>query len=504
MKFLFFVFVLSSPLMLLAEEITFNQHIGPLVYQKCATCHHPGAAGPFSLLSYSEVSKKARTIRRAVESQYMPPWHPVDAGVEFAHNRSLSAAEVAMFGAWIEGGKLEGTGPAPAAPSFADGWSLGEPDLVVSMKEAFPVPAEGPDIYRNFALKLDLPDDKWVTAIELRPSARSAVHHSLFFLDDTGTALEMDGKDGKPGFRGMAFRRTGRLGGYVPGSTTQFLPEGLAMALPKGSDLVLSTHFHPTGKEELEMSTVGLYFADGPPSRTLANIQVPPAFGRGLGIDVPAGESNYRRSDSFVLPVGVDAFAVGGHAHYICKEMKMTAVSPDGEETILLQIDNWDLNWQDRYFFKQPIHLVAGTEIRTDLVYDNSADNPDNPFDPPQRIRWGHESTDEMGSITLMVAPSENVDEAKLARASRMKQVEVLGAVAREMREGSGSAMVKRIGQLDTNRNGLIEKAEIPERFRARVLQNFDGNKDDAIDRKELGALLESIRNGLVNAGGQE
>ncbi|MEM1294704.1 MAG: hypothetical protein AAGH89_05020 [Verrucomicrobiota bacterium] len=492
----------SSAVALGGEEITFNQHVGPLVYQKCSSCHHPGAAGPFSLLSYSEVSKKARTIQRAVESEYMPPWHPADAGVEFAHNRSLTSDEIALFGAWLENGKPEGAGSAPVPPSFPDGWSLGEPDLVVSMKEAYEVPAEGPDIYRNFALGLDLPEDKWVTAIELRPSARSVVHHSLFFLDSSGTAMEQDGKDGQPGFKGMSFRRTGRLGGYVPGATTQFLPEGLAMALPKGSDLVLSTHFHPSGKPEFEQSTVGIYFADEPPSRSLANIQVPPAFGRGIGIDVPAGESDYRLTDSFVLPVDVDAFSVGGHAHYICKEMMMTAIAPDGNEITLLHIDDWDLNWQDRYFFNEPILLPAGTEIRTELAYDNSASNPDNPFDPPQRIRWGHESTDEMGSITLMVAPRENADEAKLTRAARMKQIEVLGAVAQELREGARSGMLERIGQLDSNKNGVIENAEIPERFRARVIKTFDKNNDGDIDRKEMAAILEAIRKGAVSAAG--
>lgn len=503
MKLIFVALLFSSSLVAANEEITFNQHIGPMVYQKCSSCHHPGAAGPFSLLSYNEVSKKARTIQRAVESKYMPPWHPADTGIEFAHNRSLSEDEAAMFGVWVENGKPEGAGPAPIAPSFPDGWSLGKPDLVVSMKEAFPVPAEGADIYRNFALKLDLPEDKWVTAIELRPSARSVVHHSLFFLDSSGTAVEKDGQDGKPGFRGMSFRRSGRLGGYVPGATTQFLPEGLAMSLPKGSDLVLSTHFHPSGKPELEKSTVGIYFADEPPSRPLANIQVPPAFGRGIGIDVPAGESDYRISDSFVLPVEVEAFSVGGHAHYICKEMTMTAHLPEGEKLTLLQIDDWDLNWQDRYFFKEPITLPAGTEIKTDLVYDNSADNPDNPFDPPQRIRWGQESTDEMGSITLLVAPLENADEAKLTRASRMKQIELLGTVARELREGANTSMIERIGNLDANKNGKIEREEIPERFRARVMKNYDQNEDGAIDREELASLINAIREGVTAGGGQ-
>ncbi len=484
-------------------EVTFNQQIAPMVHENCASCHHPGAAGPFSLLTYQEVSKKARTMQRAMERRYMPPWHPREGEVKFAHDRRLSDEQIAQFSAWVEAGKPQGNGSPPEPPQFGDGWSLGEPDLVVKMKEAYPVPAEGPDIYRNFALKLNLPEDKWVKAVELHPSARNVVHHSLFFLDVTGTAVEKDGKDGKPGFRGMAFRKAGSLGAYVPGSTARFLPEGLAMALPKNADLVLSTHFHPSGKPELEQSTVGIYFADAPPTKPLANIQVPPFFGRGSGIDIPAGEKAYRVTESFTLPVEVDAYSIGGHAHYVCREMKMTAKLPDGKELVLMHIDDWDLNWQDRYFFAEPIRLPAGTALTSDLVYDNSDDNPDNPFYPARRIRWGHESTDEMGSITLMVTPTENADEAQLARAARMKNVEVLGAVMKDVRENGPALLAKRIRQLDANRDGLLQEAEIPVRFRKRVLANFDRDKDGAINQAELTKLLESLRSGANRGTGE-
>ncbi len=504
MKPLVIAMLLSSISLGYGNEWTFNEHIAPMIHQNCTTCHRPGAAGPFSLITYEEVRKKARTIQRTVESRYMPPWHPVNESVKFAHDRRLSEKEIMTLVGWIESGMAEGSGVAPKFPQFADGWQLGQPDLIVSMAEAFPIPAEGPDIYRNFALKLDLEEDKWVRAVEMRPGTRTVVHHSLLFLDNTGTAVEMDGKDGKPGFRGMGFRRSGSLGAYVPGSTARFLPEDLALALPKGSDIVLSTHFHPTGKPEEERSFVGIYFAEKPPSRPLANIQVPPAFGRGMGIDIPAGEKAYRITDRFTLPVEVDAFSVGGHAHYLCKEMKMTAKWPDGNELVLIQIDNWDLNWQDRYYFAETLRLPAGTVLVSELLYDNSAENPANPFHPPRRIRWGHESTDEMGSITLMVAPTSAADQEALTRASRMKQVEVLGSVAQDLRGTAAMAVSQRIAQLDQNSDGKIQSTEIPQKFRRQAIMRFDRDRDDAIDKTELGELLEAMRNGNLGSQAEE
>jgi len=485
---------LTPPVLANAAEVTFNGQIAPLIHQNCTSCHRPGEAGPFELISYEDVSKKAKTIQRVMNERYMPPWHPADGAIKYEHNRRLSDDQIALFTAWVDAGKPQGEGPTPEPPKFTEGWQLGETDMIVSMKEAYPLPAEGQDIYRNFAIPLQLPEDKWVKAIELRPSARSAVHHSLFFLDDTGTAVEADGKDGKPGFKGMGFRRSGSLGGYVPGATAQFLPGDLALPLPKGTDLVLATHFHLTGKAEMEKSTIGIYFADAPPSKTLVPIQVPAAFGRGAKIDIPAGESNYKVTDSFTIPVDVDAISIGGHAHYICQNMLMTATKPDGSTMELLRIEDWDLNWQDRYFFAETIHLPAGTVVKTDLVYDNSTDNPDNPFSPPQRIRWGHESTDEMGSITLMVTPTKNSDLAQLSRAVKAEMIQVAGAALRDVRGAGTFAMGQRIQQLDTNGDGSLEGDELPKLFRNRLLEGFDTNQDGKLDRAEITDFLETIR----------
>ena len=163
--------------------ITFTQHIAPIVFNNCTGCHRPGEAAPFSLMNYRDARRRGRMMRKVTKSRFMPPWHASSGDVEFLGERRLTEKQIALFDKWVKGGMPEGN-PArlPAMPKFANGWQLGEPDLVLEMKEAFPIPAGGRDIYRNFVLPMDLPENKWVRAIELRPSARSVLHHSLFFL----------------------------------------------------------------------------------------------------------------------------------------------------------------------------------------------------------------------------------------------------------------------------------------------------------------------------------
>jgi hypothetical protein len=411
--------------------ITFNQHVAPIVFANCTTCHRPGEAAPFQLMSYRDARPLAKAIAAATASRVMPPWKAGPGDVEFANARKLTDAQIETIQRWVADGALEGdASKLPPLPKFTEGWQLGTPDLAVSMSEAYEVPASGPDVYRSFVVPLNLDRDVWVRAIDFRPSARAVVHHSLFFLDATGAARERDEQDPGPGFRGNmgggvrgggglgAFlagrdspdrpenpiaRVAGGLGGWALGGRANELPSGLAFPVPKGSDLILSTHFHPSGKAEMEKSTVGLYFAPGPPAQAFTTIQLPPLFGVFEGIDIAAGQDRYTIQDSFVIPVDVKAFSVGAHAHYIGKEMKLTATLPDGTAKTLLWIKDWDFSWQERYQFKDYVTLPKGTRLDAIVSYDNSAANKRNPSRPPVRVTWGEESNDEMGAIGLQV-----------------------------------------------------------------------------------------------------
>jgi hypothetical protein len=413
--------VAAAALASAADKITFSETIAPIVYENCVTCHRPGQAAPFALITYEDVKKRGALIASVTQSRYMPPWHAAHGYGEFAGERRLSDAQIAAVGQWVKQGMPEGD-PAkmPKLPQFPEGWHLGKPDLVLEMPAAFDLPASGPDVYRNFVIPTGLTEDKWVRAVEFRPSARKVVHHVLYAYVAGGSLASQDGADGKPGFGGMGTvglvpgQAGGSLGGWAVGNTPVFLPDGLALPLPKGSDFVLQMHFHLTGKPESERSTIGIYFADKAPEKRIFSAQVPALFGFGSGLDIPAGKKDYTIEDSLTLPVDVMAYSVGAHAHYVAKEMKATATLPDGTIQPLLWIQNWDFNWQDRYNYKKPFLLPKGTRMDVRLVYDNSPDNPRNPSNPPKRVWWGEQSFDEMGSVTVQIVAVHKQDEPVL------------------------------------------------------------------------------------------
>jgi mono/diheme cytochrome c family protein len=480
---------------------TWSGQVAAIVYANCASCHRPGEAAPFPLTSYEEARRKAKMIAKVTGSRQMPPWHAEPGHERFLDERRLTEAEIETLAKWAEAGAPQGDpGKAPPLPQFPDGWQLGEPDLVVKMPAAFEVPAGGPDVYRNFVLPLGTEEDRWVSAIEVRPSARKVVHHVLFSYDETGEARRLDASDGQPGFRNMSFRRGGErggslvggggnsLGGWAVGATVKHLPDDLGLFLPKGADLILQTHFHPGGKREKEQTTVGIFFKKHKPARTLLAVQLPPFFGALAQIDIPAGEKDFTVRDTFTFPVDVEAISVGGHAHYLCTRMLATASMGEGEPKVLLSIPRWDFGWQDRYWFARPVPLARGTQLEVELHWDNSASNPNNPSSPPRRVRWGPQSTDEMGSITLALVCKDEKDVPALQQAVRAQ-----AARAAAQRSGPlARQMLERLRQMDHNRDGKITQDEIPERQRALVLR-ADRNQDGVIDQQEIEQLEKDL-----------
>src|ERR1051325_4826339 len=373
--------------------VTFNKDVGPILYHNCSACHRPGEAAPFSLLSYHDAVKKGKTTAKAVSARVMPPWKAEPVSYAYRDERRLTENEIALIQSWVKADMPEGAGEKPEPPKFGSGWRLGEPDLVVEMPAAYHVPGDGPDVYRNIAVPLGLSEDKWITAIDMKPSARAVVHHVLCFADGNGRIHEKPQQGTEPGFSGMrAGGASIPLGGWAVGAQPHFFPEGLALKVPKGADLVVQYHFHPSGKPEAEKSVIGLYFAKKIPGRTLTRIQMPPHYSLFSGLDIPAGEKDFVIRDSYTLPVAPDGVGIGAHPHYIGKQMKMTAPLPGGEVKTLLFIKDWDFAWQDRYYFQQFVPLPQGTKLDVEIHWDNSSDNPRNPSSPPARVTWGEAS----------------------------------------------------------------------------------------------------------------
>ena len=441
--------LIASPLALhgasAAASVTFNKDIAPIIYRNCSSCHRPGEAAPFPLLSYQDVLKKGKTIGEVTASRLMPPWKAEPASYAYRDERRLKQEEIGLIQAWLNAGMPEGNAAdRPEPPKFASGWRLGEPDLIVEMPAAYHVPAEGPDIYRNIAVPLGLAEDQWITAIDMRPSARAVVHHVLYFADGNGRVHLRPQQGTEPGFSGMrAGGASIPLGGWAVGAQPHFFPEGLALRVPKGSDLVVQYHFHPTGKPEAEKSLIGLYFAKQAPDRTLTRIQLPPHYSMFSGLDIPAGEKDFVIRDSYTLPVAVDGVGVSAHAHYVAKQLKMTAVLPDGQVRTMLLIKDWDFAWQDRYFFQQFVPLPKGTRLESEIHWDNSAANPHNPSSPPVRVRWGEESKDEMGSISLIAVAHEESERAALQGDIAQSQREFV-----RKRMEADPELAKRVAQL--------------------------------------------------------
>ncbi len=402
--------------------LTFAKDIAPLVFETCAPCHRGSGVAPFELLTHAQVRKRGRQIRRLVLNRTMPPWLPAP-GLSFLGERRLSDDQIGMLAQWIDEGLAEGDPAAlPPVPTWPDGWLLGPPDLVVTPAEAYTLRADGPDQFRNLVLPVPLGKTRYVRAIDVRPGNPRVVHHVTIELA-LPSARARDAADPAPGFDGMALADSrpppGHLVGWTPGRTARLSEEDMAWPLEAGTDLLVQLHLRPSGKVERVQPMLGLYLTDQPPSRLPVILML-----RNDAIDIPAGATAHVVEDRLTLPAPVHVLGISPHAHYLASTMEVFATLPDGSRTELLRIDDWDFNWQDRFTYAHPIPLPKGAEITMRYAFDNSAGNPQNPSDPPRRVVFGPESSDEMATLGLQVLPQDPGDRASLDEALWRRQLE--------------------------------------------------------------------------------
>jgi hypothetical protein len=374
---------------------TFCRDIAPIMFNNCVSCHRAGEVGPFPLTSYADVKKRAKTIVAVTEKRFMPPWKAEPGFGDFHDVRLLAPDEISLIRKWYDGGAVEGdTAELPAMPKFTQGWSLGEPDLVLEPRDSYTLGAEGKDVYQCFVIPTPSKETRYVAALEVRPGNRSVVHHVIAYLDTTGAARKLDAADPAPGytsFGGVGFLPSGSLGGWAPGNFPRLLPDGIGVLLPAGADVVLQVHYHRTGKEETDRTKIGIHFAKSTVDKRLRILPV--AY---RAINIPAGESNYTTSASLPIPAGIHVWQVMPHMHLLGKEMKVTASMPNGSIKPMVHIPDWDFNWQGTYRFKEALELPPGSRIDMTARFDNSAANPRNPSNPPRVVRRGEKTDDEM------------------------------------------------------------------------------------------------------------
>ncbi len=408
------------------HPVTFNKDIAPILFEHCAACHRPGESAPFSLMTYRDAVKRADQIADVTSKRFMPPWLPELGHGKFVGERRLDDAQIGLINQWAKQGAAEGNAAdLPAAPRSDEHWQLGEPDLVLKMAQPYTLGADGADEYRNFVLPIRINGRRWVKAMEFRPGNRRIVHHANMKISPTGALRHLVDMDDEPGFSGMDLINgdirfpDGHSLGWAPGGVPTPPHNDLAWRIDSDIDLVLLLHLLPSGKPEMVQSSVGLYYADRPPTRMPFIMRL---FSR--AIDIPAGQERFEVRDSYVLPVDVTLLSIYPHAHYLAKEMQGYAQLPDGSRRSLIWIRDWDFNWQQQYVCSEPIDLPKGTTLFMRFTYDNSAGNVRNPSDPPKRVTYGPDTFDEMCDLWLQVLPRNPRDLAILQQDFKVKFLE--------------------------------------------------------------------------------
>ena len=379
--------------------VTYHNTISRILAQNCTECHRAGGVAPFALESLDDVAEHVGMIRKMVEQRLMPPWFAAPAAPgkhsPWANDRSLSEKDRTQLLAWLAAGRPAGDpNDAPIARQRAkQEWEIGKPDAVFQIPEPITVKATGTMPYQHARVATSFAETKWVSAVEVQPTARDVVHHVLVFADAPG---------GNPLLRQALRRGAGDLrrdendesGGffaiYVPGNNTLIYPDGYAKALPAGATLRFQIHYTPNGREVKEQVRIGMKFAASEPRYAVQNAGISTHR-----FSIPPGADNHRVDAELRVPRDAQVLAFLPHMHVRGKAWRYSLQTPDGKEETLLDIPRYDFNWQLLYRYSEPRYIPAGSVIKTTAWYDNSAANPANP-DPTKTVRWGPQTTDEM------------------------------------------------------------------------------------------------------------
>lgn len=378
----------------LAAPLTFHKHVEPILQARCQSCHRPGEIGPFTLLSYEQVRPRARAIRAAVLRRTMPPWFAAEASHKFSNDAALTTTEIATLKTWADAGAPRGN-PAEAPPPrpFVNGWNIASPDAVFEMASGFDIPAKAAIDYMHIVLPTGFTEDKWIQAVEVRPSDRAAVHHVVVYIRPPGSRWLDHAKPGIPAPANRAGAGQGQaqvLTIYAPGMTPDMWPVGTAKLIPKGWDIILQVHYTTNGTPGRDRSKIGLVFAKAPVTMRVVTMSM-----MNVKLNIPPGEPNYRAEGRGFIPAGAEVLSFFPHMHLRGKAFEYRAIHPDGTRETLLRVDPYRFHWQLAYRLAEPLRLPAGTRIECTGWYDNSPNNKFNP-DPTAAVKWGEQSWDEM------------------------------------------------------------------------------------------------------------
>lgn len=441
-------------------DVTYSNTIAHILQKRCVECHREGEIAPFALRDYDEVAGWAEMIQEVVHENRMPPWHADPEIGNFRNDRHLSDDEKSLIDRWVAAGAPEGD-PAdlPDPVEFVTGWQLPrEPDFVMDiMEEPFVVPAEGEVKYQYFSIDPGFEEDKWVKAVEIQPGNRAVVHHILMFVLPKGSEREA--------FPGGA---TGYDGAYVPGLRTIPYPEGMAKRFPANSTLVFQVHYTPVGTDQEDISRVGLLFTD----EDEVEYEVRSISAVNTELDIPPHDDNYRsEASSRRMRQDAKLIEMMAHMHLRGKAFRYEAVYPNGTRETLLDIPQYDFNWQTAYRLIEPLDLPKGTRIHCVAYFDNSEKNLANP-NPNDTVRWGTQTWEEMliGYFDIAI-PKQNT--------------ETLTAYERRAEE--------LVAQFDKNLDDIVGRREVPLKMQL-IFATLDLDSNGELTVTEIAEAMEKYK----------
>jgi hypothetical protein len=397
-------------------DITYHRDVLPILQKRCQGCHRPGEAAPMSFLTYKDARPWAKAMREAVTTRKMPPWFADPQHGKFANDRSLSQPEIDTLVAWAENGAKEGDKKhAPKPLEWVEGWQIGKPDQIFEMPTEFEVPASGTIEYQHFILPTGFTEDRWISAIEARPGNRALLHHAVVFVRPPQSKWIREAKPGAAFVPGRDWRvgvtlLDEVLDTYVPGAIPHKLEPGQAKMIPAGSDLVFQLHYTANGKAGTDRSRIGVIFAKEPPKERVYTINI-----SNSRFTIPPGAPAHPVEGRMMFRENARLVGLSPHMHLRGRSMMFTAVFPDGEKKVLLDVPRYDFSWQLYYYVAEQMPLPKGTRVEVVATFDNSPNNPRNP-DATKEVRWGDQSWQEMMVGFMDVAIDAKMDPMDLFR----------------------------------------------------------------------------------------
>lgn len=411
-----------------SAQVTFTEHIAPIMFEHCTSCHRQGEIGPMPLTNYQEVSANGGMVQYVTEIGYMPPWSPDHTYSTLRDENWLTQEEINLISEWLNNGMPEGNPDLmPSMPEYIDGSQIGEPDLVLTMSEAYQHLGTNSDQYQVFVLPTGLTEDVDIEAIEVRPDNKEICHHAILGMDTSDQADILDAQDPEYGytqFGGFGFDPVDPfIAAWVPGSNPMLFPPTIGKKLLANSKILLQMHYGPSSINQEDQTSVNIFFSEDPVQRYVQTTAISP-----LNLDqaffIPANQVKTFHG-TLNVPFNVSLIGIGPHAHLLCKSYEVYAESPDGNTIIpLVKIPEWDFNWQGFYAFPNMTLIPAGYTVHCIATYDNTSNNPANPFNPPVFSSWGEGTQDEMYLCYLQFVPYLPGDEnINLSAANEQNQL---------------------------------------------------------------------------------